>query len=849
MRQILSIVLATVTAAIANAATFTYRFDATPVSVALSQIAEEHPELNISFIYNELENYKTSASVNADNAYEAILQAIGLNPIAVATKDNAIYIEALQHGKYEYYGTLAGSDREPVAAATVLLLAPRDSTVITYGISDSEGGFRIPCDQTGVIAKISCLGYKTTYRRIYNFAVGTIEMEESAVQLRSVTVEADNATAQSDRTIYRPTPRQKNAAQNATDLLRFMAIPQIRINVVSNKVTDNFGTEVALYINGMEASSEDLEGLRTADVRNVEYLEFPTDPRYRGAQRVINFIVQEYAYGGYTKVTANENFMIGLSNKVNVFSKFSYGKMSYDLYVGSNNWDNHHTGSAITGDYRLLDNNGREYRLRREENLTDSRFRQDQYPVTFRATYNAGKVQIRNTAAFTHEGVSANEANGALHYSNAPAKDFKFSRSNPTKRNSAIYAGSFYFALPNDFAIDVTPTFNYSHINDHLLYTAGGNSSIVRNARENAYNYRVNAYIRKQAGQKHSFMAGINGGDIINHLRYTGTQDYSDKFSLAFAAGIIGYNYRSRNLSLSMDAGVCWEGSDINREKQNDVYPWTHINLQYTLSPRHLFSTYFQFASNSPTISQKASDILRDNEYMLITGNPQLENSRHVTLNLAYTWLQSNKFSMSAYGEYYGLFDRLISEYSPFDNGQAILRGYTNNGSYNRSKIGLGARLQLLDGKLELYASPEQYFYKSTGIYNRSYNPFSVFAQATFYAGNFYFQAYYMSSEKSMWYDSGSIHRVRNHHSLMAGWADSNWNVRLSANDVCNRGWVGATTALESEYYSELRTNLGTSARPRINLTATYTINYGRKVQRANEIGEQSGAASAILKY
>ena len=140
MRQILSIVLATVTAAIANAATFTYRFDATPVSVALSQIAEEHPELNISFIYNELENYKTSASVNADNAYEAILQAIGLNPIAVATKDNAIYIEALQHGKYEYYGTLAGSDREPVAAATVLLLAPRDSTVITYGISDSEGG-------------------------------------------------------------------------------------------------------------------------------------------------------------------------------------------------------------------------------------------------------------------------------------------------------------------------------------------------------------------------------------------------------------------------------------------------------------------------------------------------------------------------------------------------------------------------------------------------------------------------------------------------------------------------------------------------------------------------------------
>ena len=34
--------------------------------------------------------------------------------------------------------------------------------------------------------------------------------------------------------------------------------------------------------------------------------------------------VEEYAYGGYTKITANENFLVGLSSRVNIFSKFAY---------------------------------------------------------------------------------------------------------------------------------------------------------------------------------------------------------------------------------------------------------------------------------------------------------------------------------------------------------------------------------------------------------------------------------------------------------------------------------------------------------------------------------------------
>ena len=142
-------------------------------------------------------------------------------------------------------------------------------------------------------------------------------------ELNDVVVEAQMQRNSSTSTTYIPSRRQKNAAQNAIDLLQQMAIPQIQINPIDKKVTDNFGGDVAIYINHLPASKEEMDGLRTTDVSKVEYLEFPTDPRFRGQQRVVNIIVQEYAYGGYTKLSASEDFLLGVTSMANLYSKFS----------------------------------------------------------------------------------------------------------------------------------------------------------------------------------------------------------------------------------------------------------------------------------------------------------------------------------------------------------------------------------------------------------------------------------------------------------------------------------------------------------------------------------------------
>ena len=231
------------------------------------------------------------------------------------------------------------------------------------------------------------------------------------------------------------------------DLLQQMAIPQIRINPIDETVTDNVGGSVAVYINFREASKEEMEGMRTADVRRVDYLEFPTDPRFHGAERVLNIIVQEYAYGGYTKITANENFLVGLSSRVNIFSKFAYKKMTYDLYVGANNWSNHHIGNTSSKKEIPIP----------KKNKTHIK-KKNQYPITFRATYNSNTVQIRNLLAFIGLSTPFNKYSGKLEYLPNSAQEHSFERKNPNRSNSVAYSGTYFFALPKGFSIDFSPS-------------------------------------------------------------------------------------------------------------------------------------------------------------------------------------------------------------------------------------------------------------------------------------------------------------------------------------------------------------------------------------------------------
>lgn len=832
----------------ASSQTYRYKFSTTPVAEALSLISRQHQVININFIYDELENYTTDAEVSTDDPYEALRCIVAHNPIFVTRDGNNFFCEAMQKGKFCYRGDIADTNGSPVVSATVLILTPSDSSVITFGISDQMGRFSIPCDISDIILKISYIGYSTLFIDNPAFDCGTLTLTEKPLALKSVTVEANQAMTEPDKNVFIPSPRQKGAAVTAIDLLRHMAIPLLRINPSNDAVTDNFGQSVPVFINSVQASPEEIGGINIADVRRVEILDFPTDPRFKNVPKAINIVVQEYLYGGYTKLSLSESCLTGFSNSANIFSKFTFRRMTYDLYFGSDNSYTTLFGSESEARF-TLGNQGSEKLVTRIESLDKAKLRSNQFPVTFRATYATDKVQIRNTASFTHSSTPQSLQEGTVTYSSDSYSNGTFRYSSPRRFNSVSYSGNFMVDLPRGFSFNLEPSVVYTYRNNLTDNTFPNGLNINRLAKEDAINYRANLYLAKQFGRYHTINIEGNYGNTINRIQYSGSYSASDHFENPFAVAGFMYSLSKNMIIVNFDAGVCWEWVDINNLRSTDSYPYAHIFTRYTPDKRHSIQAYFQFANNTPGVAQRTNDILRENDILYITGNPDLKNSRHITFQAGYTWLPSNKFNLSVFGSYFGIYHRAITAFSPYLDGTALIRNYINDGDFNRIETGGAANIKILDNALQFYARYSHTFNITTGTMHDHLYKGNLWLQSSWYIGAGYIQAYWSSSSAYMSMMANQVTYTRSQHGITIGWGNSKLKLNLTAANFFNRGCWGTNSRLTAPLYSDKVVFRDPDYLPRITLVAAFTLGYGRKVNRDNEIGIQSSASSAILSY
>lgn len=173
-------------------------------------------------------------------------------------------------------------------------------------------------------------------------------------ELNEVVVEAQMQRTNAEVSTYIPVARQKNASQNAVQLLSMMSIPQISVDPVSQAVQTAHGENVSIFIDYLPATSEDLKGMKTQDVKKVEYYMHPSDARFQGAKYVINFVMQKYEWGGYTKLNANKWFGVNRTEG-SVYSKISYKKMIFDIYADEIYLTNRHTGQSSVERFNFTD--------------------------------------------------------------------------------------------------------------------------------------------------------------------------------------------------------------------------------------------------------------------------------------------------------------------------------------------------------------------------------------------------------------------------------------------------------------------------------------------------------------
>ena len=847
MARIIMLICAMSAFLMASAEAFSYRFNSTPLPKAILQIMENHPDLDINFIYNELENYNTSATVHTDNAYDALRQTIGLNPVTVVKAKSTYYVEALQHGKFIYTGRAMGTDGEPVVAATVMLLAPKDSTVLTYGIADIEGRFRIPCDRTNVIAKLSCMGYKTTYHQCSTFNIGTIIMPENAVKLSEVRVEAENAHLYSDRSIYMPTPRQKNVADDAVALLSQMAIPQLDVDPANKSVRTVSGQSVAIYINYVSASQQDLAGMKTTDVKKIEYLLYPKDPRFHGANYVVNFIMQKYEYGGYTKVGATKKF--GANNTdASVYSKFSYKDMTFDIYADEAYMTNRHFGTASTERFYFPDFYGQGAKtIERTSTPVTSRYRSNQNNVTFRALYTAEKAQVSNTLSFNNTSTPRKNSETGLLYSD---DIFPSTTTNTIASNhnlSLNYKNETYIGFNENVGTYIEAMYEYGHNRSNSSYTQS-DVNITNNATEHSHCGRLTPSLVWNLNERNSIMPFLHGEYTSYALDYYGSSPSKQKYDVWGFVGGVKYTYTRDKWSAGTQFGWTYANTNLTGTKIEDNYPMGNVFATYAPNQHNQLEVRYAFTKQVPETYQKSPNMLQQDEFMWYTGTPGLKNSWNNYVEAVYTWIPSNKWQITATGKTFIVGERVVTRYLPTGPDGTMLRQYVNNGNFQSSSIGVKGTAKFFGGKLVATLRPEMWFRHSTGEYTLTHNEMTCVAQLTWYFGNFYLFGWYMTPSTYPNEDSGIKERTPSRYQMEIGYGKGPWRASATAYNFLRSSWESSRETLSSQYYGFDRRIYSPDLHMSFQLSISYTFGYGKKVQRGDEVSGAGTGSSAILK-
>ncbi len=660
-------------------------------------------------------------------------------------------------------------------------------------------------------------------------------------QLDEITVIADAQHTEASKTVYIPTGTQKATASDGLSLLARMNIPQLSVNPIAGTINTNSEQPVSLFINYHPASDEDVAGLNPADIRKVEYLDFPTDSRFLRAQHVVNFITYLYAYGGYTKLNCKERFMIR-SGEASVYSRFAYREMEYDIMVSGNYDYNSHIGAVTEESYKFAHGT-----IKRESNTESGKNREKGLFAGLRASWNKGQdFSFRNLISYRRRRASVNETAGYVHFSDLYNTEH-YTAEAPFTNNSVSWNSELYaslgrgWAINGDFQTELTDNQTTSNYTTPV-------SKIENHADEEAWFVRGNIQANKLVSDKISLFGNIISSGGRTKIDYSGTSNATNRFSQIFTGVYMGLSLNYRKVAGSIDGGYAFESNKINSQSTDDRYPFTHINIQYAPNQKNSLSLWFQYATFSPDAAMKNPNIIRQSELMYISGNPDLKCSRHISANISYLWLPSNQWQLSAYAVFFRIANRQIAVYSPDGPEGMMLKKYFNDGDYNHGQIGARLTGKLVDGKLALSVSPRLLLYRTTGSNSISHYPFLGSISADYYLGKFFFNAYWSSSSSYVDGETAYLRRMPFEYSVSAGWASEGWNIQLGLVNLFQSSWKVSTDILTTRWYDSTLTQFGSDFHRRLTFNVTYTFNYGKKVSKSSELNDEGSISTSILR-
>ncbi len=212
-------------------------------------------------------------------------------------------------------GTIAGKvidskSEGAIEYANITLYTAHDSTLVTGGISNEEGKFRIDKIKPGeYYATIKFIGYKeqvksgiTISKENPFFKIGMINLDASAQNLNEVEILADKQQVvyKIDKKIVNPSQFLSAQGGSAVDILA--NTPSVTVDIEGN-VSMRGSSNFMVLINGKPTPFEASDALAQIPASSIDNIEIITNPSAKydpdGAAGIINIITKDEGKEGW----------------------------------------------------------------------------------------------------------------------------------------------------------------------------------------------------------------------------------------------------------------------------------------------------------------------------------------------------------------------------------------------------------------------------------------------------------------------------------------------------------------------------------------------------------------------
>ncbi|MBO4810283.1 MAG: TonB-dependent receptor [Prevotella sp.] len=266
----------------AAAQNITRDYDDVSMSEALRDLNEQSADCTISFLYNELEDFRVTTHIRRKPIMDAIIQVVGFYPVRVVKRNvesesapTEIYVECMQKTDHHLTGAIVDENSQPVPYANVCLLHPTDSTVIGGGVSNEAGVFVIPVEEAHPhLLRISYVGYKTAFLQSASLDLGTIRLQPETMVLDGVVVQGERPKVQ-----LQGNSLVMNVEGTVMERLGTVEDVLTRVPTISRKgdAFEILGKGVPLiYVNNRKLTDmHELKNIPSDNIKSVEVIQNP----------------------------------------------------------------------------------------------------------------------------------------------------------------------------------------------------------------------------------------------------------------------------------------------------------------------------------------------------------------------------------------------------------------------------------------------------------------------------------------------------------------------------------------------------------------------------------------------